>query len=65
MRHYRYLGLLASTVCVQAGTLDELHQKIQQRNKRNGFKITFDEIDTWTEPGELKLDTGCLMWRPA
>ena len=64
MRHFRYLGCLGETVCVQAGTLDELHQKIIARNKRNGFWTTFKEIDTWTEPGKLVLRDHGLAWSP-
>ena len=64
MRHFRYLACLAGTVCVQAGTLDELHQKILARRKRTGFKTTFQEIDTWTESGELAMWNRGLVWRP-
>lgn len=65
LRHHRYLALGSGMIRFRAGTLDELHQKILAANRRNGFWLTFEEIDTWTDLGRVVERAGWCVWEAA
>lgn len=65
MKSYRYIATLSTMVCFGAGTLDEAHQQILASRRRNGFRSSYDVIDTWTEPGRVVRRMSGCVWEAA
>lgn len=52
--HKQYLVLSSPIVVGSFASINEAHEHIRARHKRNGFVIDFEVIDRFNEPGEVK-----------